>query len=256
MQRRAVLTCAALAVLAAPAAGSARVLGPFGVGADQTWLVVPAERVRSVVIFAHGWKQFPPSPADAWVAQFAPWLDHLVSRGSAVIFPRYQLGGADAWGPARVDAFRQGLATGFERLGRPSVPVVAVGYSAGGSLVFSYGANARRWRLPAPAAIMSVFPAGMVPGAALPRLPRRIRVLIQVGDRDTVAGSGGANAFWRWLGSAPRAGRREEVVRSRPGFVADHAAPKTDSPAARHVFWRPLDALIAGAREGPASAHR
>jgi len=254
LRRAASLACASLAVLAPPAAGSARVLGPFGSGADQVWLVVPAGRVRSVVIFAHGWKQLPPSPDDAWVAQFRPWLDHLASRGSAVIFPRYQLGGADAWGPARVDALRQGLATGFARLGRPALPVVAVGYSVGGSLVFSYGADARRWRLPVPAGIMSVFPAGMVPGAALPRLPRQVRVLIQVGDRDNVAGRAGADAFWRWLGGRPTGRRRYEVVGSRPGFVADHAAPKLDSAAARQAFWRPLDALIDEARQGASAA--
>jgi hypothetical protein len=256
LRHGAALACAALAVLAPPAQASLRVLGPFGSGADQAWLVVPAGRVRSVVVFAHGWKQFPPSPEDAWVAQFRPWLDHLASRGSAVIFPRYQLGGADAFGPMLVEAFRRGVATGFARLGRLPLPAVAVGYSAGGSLVFSYGANARRWRLPVPAAIMSVFPAGMVPGAALPRLSRQVRVLIQVGDRDDVAGTGGADAFWRWLGGRPTRRRRYEVVRSRPGFVADHAAPKTDAPAARQAFWRPLDELIGEARQGTAYARR
>jgi hypothetical protein len=93
----------------------------------------------------------------------------------------------------------------------------------------------------------AVVPAGPIPGATLPKLPGRVDVLIEVGDEDTVAGRGGADAFWSWL--AGRRGRqRLVVVRSSRGFAAVHAAPKLATAAARRAFWAPLDGLIATAR--------
>jgi dienelactone hydrolase len=181
------------------------------------------------------------------VTQFRPWLEHLVAGGSAVIFPRYQLGGDDD-GAARVDSFHRGLELGFAHLHAAGVPVVAAGYSYGGSLVFSYAANAQAWGLPAPSAVDSVFPAGPVTSSPLPPLRGKIRVLIQVGDRDTVAGSSGADAFRTWLEGRIQPPARLEVVRSVPSLAATHAAPKSGTAAARRAFWAPLDGLIAAAR--------
>lgn len=56
-------------------------------------MLVPRARPRSAVVFLHGWKATPRSSGSAWVAQFRPWLDHLASRGSVVLFPAYQTGG-------------------------------------------------------------------------------------------------------------------------------------------------------------------
>jgi hypothetical protein len=92
----------------------------------------------------------------------------------------------------------------------------------------------------------------MIAGAPLPPLVSSIRVLIQVGDADTQAGTGGAKEFWRWLASHPPARKRFEVIHSTPQLTADHAAPHTYSPAARRAFWLPLDQLIALARAGRA----
>jgi hypothetical protein len=221
--------------------------GPFGRGDGQVWIVRPRGQLRSIVVFGHGWKLSPPQPALAWVDQFRPWLDHLASRGSAVVFPRYQLGVNDPTGIARVRAYRQGLRTALAHLGTVHVPVVTAGYSYGASLAFSYAANAYRWKLPIPAAVDAVFPAGVIPGSPLPPLPVATRVLIQVGQQDTEAGAAGASAFWTWLGNHPRDRKRYDVVTSYAGFVANHAAPKQSSPAARRAFWLPLDALIAAA---------
>lgn len=239
---------AAAGALAATRATATPVfLGPYGRGADRVWLLVPRSRPTSVVVFLHGWKVAPPSPGYPWVGQFRPWLDHLVGRGSAVVFPAYQTGG-DAQGPERVSSLRNGLATGLRRLGHAGLPVVVAGYSYGASLGLYYAANASRWRLPRPAAVDAVFPAGMIAGAALPTLPAWVRVLIEIGDRDTVAGRAGADQFLAWL--AHRPGRRQKLVlvRSRPGFTAVHAAPKLATRAARRAFWAPLDRLISAVR--------
>jgi pimeloyl-ACP methyl ester carboxylesterase len=228
----------------ARALGGSGLEGPFGTGAAAVWILLPKTTIRCIVVFGHGWKSRPPQTRDEWVNQFRPWLDHLVSRGSAVVFPAYQLGVRDSAGSPRVRSFRQGIEIGFARLARPLPPVVVVGDSFGGSLAFNYAANARSWRLPAPAAVDSVFPAGPIGGAPLPRLPATTRVLIQVGDRDTEAGSGGARTFLRWLDGHPPARVRLEVVRSSPSLLVDHAAPKSTTSAARRAFWAPLDRLI------------
>ena len=130
------------------------------------------------------------------------------------------------------------------------MPFVAFGYSFGASLAFYYAANARAWHLPVPRAVQATFPAGMISGAQLPALDPSVRVLIQVGDADTEAGSAGADAFWNWLSSHPPALKSYVVVHSSPQLAATHAAPKATSPAARRAFWAPLDRLIALARAG------
>jgi hypothetical protein len=221
--------------------------GPFGSGAGAVWVLEPRVRARSVVVFLHGWKVAPPSRSYPWVGQFRPWLDHLVAGGSVVLFPAYQTGG-DVQGPVRVTSLRRGLAEGFRRVSYRGLPIVVAGYSYGASLGFYFAADARRWGLPVPAAVDAVFPAGPIPGVRLPDLPALVRVLIEVGDRDAVAGRGGADAFWSWLAGRRGTRQRLVVVRSTRGFAAVHAAPKLSTPPARRAFWRPLDALIAGAR--------
>jgi pimeloyl-ACP methyl ester carboxylesterase len=248
MGRVAIVIAVIVLATAGSTAQAARVEGPFGRGAAQVWIVLPEGRPRSVVVFGHGWKLAPPVPPLAWIEQFRPWLDHLASRGNAIVFPRYQFGANDSLGTPRVLAYRRGLVRAFVRLGRPHVPVIAVGYSYGASLALYYAANARRWRLPVPVAVDSVFPAGLIPGTPLPLLAPTVRVLIQVGDQDTEAGAVGASSFWAWLRGHPAARKHYEVVASVPGLAATHKAPKQTGPAARHAFWQPLDALIAAAR--------
>ena len=229
-------------------AAATHLAGPFGTGAGEVWLLRPAGQPKSIVVFGHGWKLFPPSPTRPWVGQFRPWLEHLVQGGNAVIFPRYQLGVGDPSGQATLDAYRQGLGIGFRRLGSPRVPVIAAGYSYGASLAFAYATDARRWRLPRPLAIDCIFPAGPIAGTQLAPIPPSVHVLIQVGAADVDAGRAGGNALWRLLTALPATGKRYQVVRSQPGFVADHAAPKRSDAVARRTFWLPLDGLIALAR--------
>ena len=238
---------------AAPAAHASgarvdRVAGPYGTGAAEVWLVLPVVPVRSVVVFGHGWKLTPPGPGHPWVDEFRPWLDHLAAGASAVIFPAYQLTGADPADATRVQDYAAAIRTGYARLGRPRVPVVAFGYSFGASLAFYYGADARAWGLPPPRAIQATFPAEMIAGAPLPALAASIRVLIQVGAADTEAGAAGANEYWSWLSGHPTALKSYEVIRSTPQLAATHAAPRSASPAAQRAFWAPLDRLIALAR--------
>ena len=69
-----------------------------------------------------------------------------------------------------------------------------------------------------------------------------------VGDADTTAGSAGADAFWRWLAGHPAARKHYVVIRSRPGFVANHDSAQRSDPLARRIFWGPFDRLVEQAR--------
>jgi hypothetical protein len=145
-------------------------------------------------------------------------------------------------------AFQAGIENAFRSIGRRRLPVVAVGKSFGGSAVFYYAASARSWGVPAPAAVLSIFPA--LPIGALPpgRLSPATYVELFVGDADTTAGSAGADAFWRWLSGHRSDRKRYVVIHSRPGFVANHDSAQRSDPVARAIFWKPLDVLIARAR--------
>jgi acetyl esterase/lipase len=234
----AILGCA----FAASAAQAQPPVSHLGSGAREVWVFRPARRVTSIVVFGHGWST--PLPAG-----FGPWVEHLRARGSIVIYPRYREGAGDSTASALAD-FQAGVQSAFKLIRRVHAPVVAIGKSFGGSAVFYYAGSARDWGVPAPAAILSIFPAG--PIGALPSARPAPRTFVEffVGDADTTAGSGGANTFWGWLSGHPASRKRYVVIRSRPGFVANHDSAQRTDRIAQAVFWAPLDLLIARARAG------
>ena len=221
---------------------------PFGSGPSQVWVLRPKHgKPGSVVVYIHGWTAS--SPFEWHVA----WMDHLLARGSAVIFPRYQEGSADDPLVSTIFDLQSGLRTGFAALGEPDLPVVVAGFSWGGALAFEYAAKAGRWGLPRPRAVYSVFPGdprGADPLFDLPRL-RGTRVVILVGDQDDVVGTSGADAFWDWLRPVPASLKSYRVIRSSDDLLANHEAPTVvTSPFVRKVFWTPLDRLVSEARGG------
>jgi acetyl esterase/lipase len=233
-----------VAVLVCGAAAPAYAHPPverLGTGAGTVWVLWPRERPTSIVVFGHGWST--PLPTDG----FAPWLAHLRARGSIVIYPQYRTSAAESV-DAALRAFESGLQQGFARVRGLHLPVVAIGKSFGGSAVFAYAAAASAWHVPAPRAILSVFPA--LPIGPLPstRIADRTFVELFVGDADTTAGSAGANAFWRWLAGHPAGEKRYVIIRSRPGFVANHDSAQRSDAVARRIFWAPFDRLIERAR--------
>src|SRR5262245_51466330 len=57
-----------------------------GSGNSEYWLyepAAPAPASAPLVVFLHGWSGTNP-------AIYGAWIDHLVRRGSVVVFPRYQ----------------------------------------------------------------------------------------------------------------------------------------------------------------------
>ena len=227
-------------VFAVDAAPSSPPVTRLGAGAREVWVLRPAGPVKSIVVFAHGWST--PFPSG-----FGPWVKHLRAGGSVVIYPRYRVGAGDATSSA-LAAFQAGVESAFRLVGRIHVPVVAVGKSFGGSAVFYYAASARSWGVPAPVAILSIFPAGPIGALPVGRLSASTYVEVFVGDADTTAGSGGADTFWRWLSGHRDDRKRYVIIHSRPGFVANHDSAQRADPIAQAVFWVPFDALIRRAR--------
>jgi hypothetical protein len=103
--------------------------------------------------------------------------------------------------------------------------------------------------VPAPAAVVSIFPAYPT-GPLPPALAPSVFAEVMVGDADTIAGTGGANALWSWLRPHPAAGKRYITIRSRPGFTATHQSPGLATPIAQAIFWQPFDVLLARIRAG------
>ena len=172
-----VLALALVAVLLAaqtqPAAGrgSSGIVGitDLGSGDRESWVFIANEPPECLVVFLHAAGRTVP-------AHYIGWLDYLAGAMScAVIFPRYQLSASGAHLAGRPPCRRVGRGRAHPkravRLRADPSPTtlrtVVVGVGLGGSLAFYYAANAKRWGLPVPVALDSIFPTpGHVAGTA------------------------------------------------------------------------------------------
>jgi pimeloyl-ACP methyl ester carboxylesterase len=216
----------------------------FGTGADMVWVFRPREKPKSVVIFLHGLG----GPTEDRPDNHRPWLLHLARKGSAVIYPRYEIGPmTDVMGHTL-----NGVEAGMEGLGLPKAPVVVIGYSRGGRLAVEYAAVAARYGR-SPKAVLSVFPGGLSPDEPtipLNTLSPSMRLTLMVGDKDTVVGGQGARDLIQRLSSAnfPVKQIRFIAVHSKDNFTADHFAPLQTTKAARDAFWTPADRMVDSVR--------
>jgi acetyl esterase/lipase len=211
-----------------------------GDGPSAAVVVRPAEQSRPTVVFLHGWGAVDPRA-------YGPWVRHLVRRGSAVVLPRYQLSALSLPAAALPNAVR-GVRAAFDRLS--GAPWVAAGHSAGGALAADLAASARRLGLPPPRAVFAAYPgrglAGLplrLPVADPSGIPAAVEILALAGAKDSVVGSAVAKAIVGSASGVPRSRRRFVLVTRRD--AADHLAPQRSDVAAREVFWRALDNVIA-----------
>jgi hypothetical protein len=253
-----VVACTAAVAAGAPPSPAGRSsdivrITDLGRGANEAWVIAPGG-ARSIVVFLH-------ERGDPIPQRYLGWLDYLAGQDSAVVFPRYETAGSRT--PVQIMRAVRAAVTSAERhlAGLPvngfgggpikGVPVIVVGYGYGGTLAFYVAANSPRWGLPVPSAVVSIFPRpGRFPGVALPPLARSTRVLLQVGDADTLSAKDAANDLWRSIADHPVARKRLVTVHSRGGLRADHRAPLRLTPAAVDTFWTPLDQIIYDARGG------
>jgi poly(3-hydroxybutyrate) depolymerase len=220
--------------------------GPIGKGANGVWLFRPAGKPKTLVIYFHGQG----GPEEAVPSNHLPWINHLVARGSAVIYPRYEV----TYEPNPLEHVLVGVRAAMKRLDDDNLPVLVIGFSRGGALAVEYGAIAARGRVPVPEAIMSVFPASqgeLQTLVDLSTLDPATALLFLVGDRDTVVRKDGARYLLARLqqGGFPADHIRLDTVRSHGMFVADHLAPLGSTAAAQAAFWRPADRILTLMRE-------
>ena len=221
----------------------------IGSGARESWTFLANEPPSCLVVFLHA--AGTPTPAS-----YIAWLDYLaLGMSCAVIFPRYQL---SANAPAALDGLRAGVSAGVVHLRRArfgferrragkTLRTVVVGVGLGGSLAFYYAANAKRWGLPVPAAIDSIFPTpGRIPGLTLPSVRRSTQVLVHVSGEDRREERAAAADLREYLASHPASGKRIRTIRSTPGLKATEDATFQTTASAVKAFWSPLDALIDG----------
>jgi len=65
-----------------------------------------------------------------------------------------------------------------------------------------------------------------------------------------VVGTPDPRALWRRLAGQSSSRKQYQLIRSTPGFLAYHEAPKDMTAVATRIFWAPIDALVADARRG------
>ena len=210
--------------------------------ANGVWTFLPAGKPKRLVIFFHGQG----GPTEATPQNHRPWIDHLVGRGAAVVYPRYEVD----YSKAVLDPAVQGVQTASKRLGLTGVPVIALGYSRGAALAVEYAAVAAKQGVPVPDAVETVNPVPYGETARIVNLkPIRAQTILAVliSDKDPHAIDGSTMLLHR-LRDAGFPGKQIElnVAHSRKGFVADHLAPLSAAPAARAAYWTPTDQLFAG----------
>ena len=215
----------------------------LGRGAASAVLWRPGRQTLPTVVFLHGWGAVDPRA-------YGPWVKHLVSRGSAVVLPRYQVSGLSLPAAAFPNALR-GVRAGLEQL--PGRPWVAAGHSAGGALAADLAAGAGRAGLRPPVAVFAAYPgrglAGVpfrLPASDPAGIPSGVRIVALAGAEDRVVGAQTAKEIVVGADRVPRA-RREFLFVERPD-ASDHLAPQRNDAAARAVFWPALDRLIARVR--------
>jgi alpha-beta hydrolase superfamily lysophospholipase len=208
-----------------------------------------------------------PAPARAPVAVFTQgvspaayqgWIDHLVGRGSIVIFQDRPYRGVSL--QERRVGSAAGLRAALRLLTRPGHArpqldaVVLVGHSIGAIIAAQLAADAASQRLPQPRAVFALQPPQEdEPGLRLlRRIPPSTLMLVLASDQDDRVGQEGARALWAAVGHLPAANRDYVRVRSdQRGPVslrADHLFPLSSAgnpPDALDFFgpWKLLDGL-------------
>ena len=218
--------------------------GPIGSGAKEVWFYAAKGKPRSLVIFLHGYG----GPVEETPKNHVPWLKHLAAEGSDVIYPRYEVGGAQDPYP-NIDA---AIDEATPRLGKPHVPVVVIGYSRGGRIAVDYAA-VRAARGEEPSAVLAVFPgehSQYETLGPLKELDSKLKLEIMLGDKDTSVDGRGARLILARLELAGFPGSRIKLVgvKSTGSFKAEHLSVMKTSPAAKAEIWKPADNLIDSVR--------
>lgn len=215
-----------------------RFVGNGARGAVLLWSEDEDELPRKAIVFLHAWLPLPPS-------HYGSWIQHLVRRGNAIIYPVYQQ--VDTKPRSYLDNALAGIAAGLHGVDADPEAVIAVGETTGGALAFDYAAAARDHELPVPGGVLAAYPGrdppnGELPPAGLSRIPARTRLVAISGPGNRLPdGDAQARSLLRGATGVPNKRRRYLSAPLRSG-------PRSDGPRSRRAFWAPLDRLITAVR--------
>lgn len=199
----------------------------------------PAPRDAPVVLFLHGWQAYRPD-------MYGAWMRHMARKGYLVVWAQYdhnmigvlwwRRNAAAAWRDALARLARPDARVAPERHPSGEIKTAMVGHSAGAYLSFMLAAQAAAGEagFPRPAAIVAVEPGWRrwIPGADLSRIPPETKMLLVVGDADTISRFDTALTLWKYTPQVPRANKAFLLVRSddrgQPAQIANHFFPNCD----------------------------
>jgi hypothetical protein len=210
----------------------------------------PTPKGAPVVVFTQG----------VGPEEYQGWIDHLVGRGSIVVFQNQPFDTVDL--TQRRKGPLGGLRAAMRALARSGHvrprwdQLVLVGHSVGGNMAAQLSPDTATKRLPRPKALFAVQPRPEDEASlrVLRGIASSTLVLVLAGDHDDRVGQEGPKALWAALGHLPAANKDYVLVRSdehgTPPLVADHFLPLSGSgyPADALDFygpWKLLDALQA-----------
>ncbi len=181
----------------------------------------PTPRSAPVVVFTQG----------VGPDQYQGWIDHLVGRGSIVVFQEQPFQGVDL--TERRKGPVAGLRAAVRALARPGHvspqwdQLVLVGHSVGGNMAAQLAADSATARLPGPKAVFVLQPRLEDTDSlrVLRGIPRSSLVLVLASDRDDRVGLDGPKAVWAALGRIPAANKDYVLVRSDEHGTDEHGTP-------------------------------
>ncbi len=230
-------------------AGARTTQVPSSIG--QVSIVEPADPApvsAPVVLFTQG-----VGPAD-----YQGWIDHLVARGSIVVFQKQPYQAVDL--TQRRKGPLAGLRAAMSELAKPGHVhprwdwLVLVGHSVGGDMAGQLAADAAAQGLPRARALFALQPReeDSDSTAVLAGIPPTTMTIVLASDHDDRVGLEGPRAMWAALRSVP-ATRKEFVLVSSdrhgsPPLIADHLLSLSSDGNAPDALdylgvWKLLDGL-------------
>lgn len=220
-----------------------------GNGPDRAYAFYPADQSPEklpLVIFLHGWMGTNPK-------NFGALIDHLVRRGSVVVYPVYQTDGNT---PPQVisDTAAKSITQILKRLDKEKPNLIDAqktmyyGFSMGASMSINFAANPDKYKLPTPKGMILAAPgdakhvahgelATSIVTTPISQVALNIPIVLMTGQEDKTIGVPTAVGYWNEICTQ----NRQKLLISWPPGKADsesiasgHGAP--GAPDDRYDF--------------------